>query len=153
MLGYVALIVRASTLEVLQSRSPAILAGSGARRFSICSTIHIWLRLLSTIFPKWWPLTALINGFEATIFVLQYYCIQLELQSWSRNRTEQARLTEWYWCVLFRFPAAGKFSIVGKNYVKKKLNYGLLTLPSKSYLPTTFSTRFGAGRMRGVVSR
>ena len=28
-----------------------------------------------------------------------------------------------------------------------------LTLPSKSYLPTTFSTLLGAGLMRGVVSR
>ena len=44
MLGYVALIVRASTLEVLQSRSPAILAGSGAKRFGIGTTIHIWLQ-------------------------------------------------------------------------------------------------------------
>ena len=29
----------------------------------------------------------------------------------------------------------------------------ILTLPSKSYLPTTFSTLLGAGLMRGVVSR
>ena len=75
---------------MLQSRSPAILAGTGARRFSICSTIHIWLRLLSTIFPKWWPLTALINGFEATI--LYFSIIQLEPRAKAEAGTEQNRL-------------------------------------------------------------
>ena len=46
--------------------------------------------------------------------------------------------------VLFSVFALFGFCIVDKE---------ILTLPSKSYLPTTFSTLLGAGLMRGVVSR